>query len=436
MRTLIVNANIITGDGKTVLENHSLILEDELIADISNFSYRYFSNAERTIDARGGFVIPGIINHHTHGITTGPLYDGIAQVPLPLARVNENLNRHMLEGTTTVVNVDGLVNMKEVEEANSLTPINVKTCTTHTPSHLKAAKFLDLGGLSPDHMLTARQMIEEGAIGIGEAGAVIDPRQFAFFVIPNVVLQETGVHISVEEAEILRKSLAASPPDEKSANELMARRGITSAKTLRKIVQKGEEYAKLSVEASREGVQTAKELGVPYLMHNAPQTTSLILEFAEDLKNLLIACHSNFLYKPGEAIRVAREVKKQGGWIEIHTGDFFRAQIYFSNHATTLALLAEGLVDMISTDIIGFFWDPIPQILEYVINQKVIDLPKAIALATGDVPKPLPGIAPNRGIIEQGRIADIAILNASRLSSVETVIVGGQVVVSDGKLVC
>jgi hypothetical protein len=279
-------------------------------------------------------------------------------------------------------------------------------------------------------------MIEEGAIGIGEAGSVIDPRQFAFFVIPNVVLQETGVHISVEEAEILRKSLAASPPDEKSANELMARRGITSAKTLRKIVQKGEEYAKLSVEASREGVQTAKELGVPYLMHNAPQTTSLILEFAGDLKNLLIACHSNFLYKPGEAIRVAKEVKKQGGWIEIHTGDFFRAQIYFSDHATTLALLAEGLVDMISTDIIGFFWDPIPQILEYVINQKVIDLPKAIALATGNVPKPLPGIAPNSGIIEQGRIADIVILNASRLSSVETVIVGGQVAVSDGKLVC
>lgn len=436
MRTLIFNANIITGDGKTVLEDQSLILEEGLIAEILSTRYPYYDRSDKTIDARGGFVIPGIINHHTHGITMGPLFDGAAQVPLPLSRVVEHLNRHMLQGCTTVVNVDGLANMEEVEEANRLTPINVKTCTIHTPLHLEAAKFLNLGGLTEAHMLSAEDMIRKGAIAMGEAGSAIDTLWYDYLIIPKVVREKTGVHVSNEEAEALRTALGVTPPAERTAVELMAKRGISSAaESLKEIVNQGKKYVKLAKEACREGAETARKLGVPYLMHNAPQTTFLILEFAKSLKNLLIACHSNLFYRPGEAIEIAREVKKQGGWVDIHTGDYFRAQKYFNNHVTTLALLAEGLVDMISTDIIGFFWDPILQILEYAVAQNAISLPQAIALATGNVLKCLPGVAPNRGIIEGGRIADIAIIDRERISDVQTVIVGGEVLVTEGKIV-
>jgi len=436
MRTLIFNASIITGDGKTILEDHSLILEDGLISEILGTPYPYYDRSDKTIDARGGFMIPGIINHHTHGITTGPLFDGAAQAPLPLSRVVEHLNRHMLEGCTTVVNVDGLANMEEVEEANRLTPINIKTCTTHTSLQLEAAKFLNLGGLTEAHMLSVEDMIKKGAIAMGEAGSAIDTFWYDYLIIPKVVMEKTGVRVSIEEAAVLRTALAATPPDEGTAAELMRKRGISlAAESLKEIVSKSKEFVKLSVEACREGAETAGRLGVPYLVHNAPQTTFLILEFAKSLKNLLIACHSNLFYKPWEAIEIAREVKKQGGWVDIHTGDYFRAQRYFNNHVTTFALLAEGLVDMISSDIIGFFWDPILQILEYAVEQNAISLPQAIALATGNVLRCLPGIAPNRGLIEEGRVADIAIIDRERISNVRTVVAGGEVVVMEGKIV-
>jgi len=435
MRTLIFNGNITTGDGKTILEDHSLILEDGLISEILNTPYPYYDCADRTINAGGGVMIPGIINHHTHGITTGPLFDGAAHPPLPLPRVVEHLNRHMLQGCTTVVNVDGLANNEEVEEANRLTPINVKTCTTHTPLQLEAAKFLNLGGLTKAHMLSAEDLINKGAIAMGEAGSAIDTLWYDYLIIPKVVMEKTGVRVSNEEAAVLRTALSAISPDKRTAAEVMAKRGISSAEeSLKETVDQSKEYGKLAVAACREGAETARKLGVPYLMHNAPQTAFLILEFAKSLKNLLIACHSNLFYKPGEAIEIAREVKKQGGWVDIHTGDFFRAQKYFTNHVTTLALLAEGLVDMISSDIIGFFWDPILRVLEYAVEQKAISLPQAIALATGNVSKCLPDVAPDRGFIEEGRIADIVILNRERISDVRTVIAGGEVVVMDRKI--
>lgn len=436
MRTLVFNGNIVTGDGKTLLEDHSLIVEDGLIAEILTSPYPYYDRSDKTIDARGGFIIPGIINHHTHGVTTGPLFDGAAQAPLPLPRVMEHLNRHLLQGCTTVVNVDGLANMEEVEEANRLTPIDIKTCTTHTPLHLEAAKFLNLGGLTEAHTLRAEDMIQKGAIAMGEAGSAIDTLWYDYLIIPKSVMEKTGVRVSNEEAAVLRRALTATPPDESTAAVLMEKREISSAaESLKEIVKQSSGYVKLAVEACREGAETAKKLGVPYLMHNAPGTTFLIREFARGLKNLLIACHSNLFYKPGEAIEVAREVKKQGGWVDIHTGDYFRARRYFTHHAATLALLAEGLVDMISTDIIGFFWDPILRILEYAVEQNVIGLPQAISLATGNVQECLPGIAPDRGLIEEGKVADLVIIDGERISDVRIVVVGGEVVVMEGQIV-
>jgi len=436
MRTLIFNANIITGDGETILENRSLLIENGLISEILKTPYRYYDRSDKTIDAKGGFVIPGVINHHTHGITRGPLFDGAAQKPLPRSRVLENLNLNLLQGCTTVLNVDGLASMEEIEDSKRLTVINIKTCTIHTPLHLEAAKILNLGGLTDEHMLNVEDMMKKGAIAMGEAGSAIDTFWYDHLVIPKIVMAKTGVRILSDDAAALRKGLTDAPPSDRSAEALLAKIGARSAsERLKKTVNQSSEYVNLAIEACREGAQMARRLGVPYLMHNAPETSFLIREFSGSLKNLLIASHSNFSFKPSEAIAIAREVKKHGGWVDIHTGDFFRARKYFPNHATTLSLLAEGLVDVISTDIIGFFWDPILKILQYAIEQNVINLPQAISLTTGNVLNCLPNIAPNRGLIEEGRVADLTIVNQKKISAVQTVIIGGKVVVMNGNIV-
>jgi trimethylamine--corrinoid protein Co-methyltransferase len=170
-------------------------------------------------------------------------------------------------------------------------------------------------------------------------------------------------------------------------------------------------------------------------MHNCPSTKTQILDYVKDLRGLLIACHSNYIYRPEEAIKVARAVKKAGGWVDIHTGDFFRARQFFCNHASTLALLDEGLVDLISTDYIGGYWDSIPRVLEYAVAQNVIDLTHAIALATGNVTKAIPNVAPNRGEIVEGKVADLVILSKKKISKVRTVLVGGKIVADEGRIV-
>ena len=71
MRTLIVNANIVTGDGNTILDNRSIVIEGELIESIRTNPCPLADSASRIIDASGGLVIPGLIDSHDHGVTTG-----------------------------------------------------------------------------------------------------------------------------------------------------------------------------------------------------------------------------------------------------------------------------------------------------------------------------------------------------------------------------
>jgi len=92
-------------------------------------------------------------------------------------------------------------------------------------------------------------------------------------------------------------------------------------------------------------------------------------------------------------------------------------------------------VDMMSTDYMGGHWDPILRVLEYAVLQNVIDLPQAIALATRNVTRAIPNVAPNRGQIAEGKIADLVILSPDSISKVRTVLIGGKVVVDEGKIV-
>jgi len=437
MRTIIFNANIVTGDGTTVLEDSSLAIEDRLIEGIISHPYPRYEPA-LAINAEGGFVIPGIIDHHCHAISNAPFLDGNAEPPRSREKWIQNLNTHMIQGSTTLVNVDGFGTMEDLAEARRFTPTLVQTMSTHTPLYLEFAKYLNSGGLKKEHWLNIEDMINQGAVGIGEGSGTSDVSYYSLMYIPNAVQEVTGVKISLAEAEVLREALMAQPPDEKTASDLMAKRGISAAMgVLKELIEECGERVKRGTEANKEAAKIAKKLRAPFLMHNSPNTKSQVMSLARELGNLLIACHSNYEYKPQDAIEVAREVKKAGGWVDISTGDFCGVRQYFHSHVTALALLEEGLVDLISTDYSGGYWDSIPQLLEYAVLQNAINIPQAIALTTGNVVKAIPKAAPDRGEIAEGKIADLVIAGRSRkdLSNVRTVIIGGKIVVDEGTAV-
>lgn len=444
MRTLIYNANVITGDGTTILENRSLILEDNLIDNIYAIPYPMYDFADYAIDARGGFVIPGLINRHTHCITMGPYATDYALPALPKTKIKQNLKQHLLKKKTTLISQDNFDTNEELEKARAFTPQLIQTYTLNTPKHFKKAKTFSCGGLSDVHYeTTAEERIKQKTIEIREikafgiptpcCGKEPDITYTDFMYIPLMVRVETGKPVSWEDARRFREAASSGSGQKTKLTQLMEQFGVLDAKSkLESFIANNTENAWLNLEAKKEATQYAKKLGIPIDFHNAPQTKEQILTYSSQLNSLFHTAHNNLFYSPSECVEVAKAVKKAGGWIDMSTGDFFRAGQVTPNHILSLTLLQKKLADMISTDTNGGYWDSILKVLEYFIAQRVVTLPKAIALATKNVTDAIPNIAPNRGEIKEGKIADLVVLDPKSISKVNNVIIGGEVVVENG----
>ena len=79
--TVLLNGKIVTGDGKTLIETGSVVIDGDRIQDVlaGPRDEQAFSGARRVIRAENLLIMPGVINHHTHGIVRGPLYPSGAE---------------------------------------------------------------------------------------------------------------------------------------------------------------------------------------------------------------------------------------------------------------------------------------------------------------------------------------------------------------------
>jgi len=64
-----------------------------------------------------------------------------------------------------------------------------------------------------------------------------------------------------------------------------------------------------------------------------------------------------------------------------------------------------------------------------------VSLPAAVAMATANVADAIPGIAPRRGRVMPGAVADLVMTDPAELHRVGTVLIGGKIVVRDGRRV-
>lgn len=448
MKTLINNANIVLPHSDTVLKDSSLVIENGLIRTINDgVKYRFDYSANVMVDAEGGYLIPGLINNHAHGFTFAPLNPSAGEPVTPELMIR-NLNRHLLQGTTTLLSLDGFALPEEIELANKLHPVKIRTGATQTPLNFKAAEIADGAGLTDLHKSrTLKQMLDLGAVVIGEvgAGSTLGGGAASYLILPRAIEERTGILITPAQSTelivaVLGRRIDPSLTDRNRLAIALERAGLSEALTLDEAIRTVIEAVFASVEVAREGIREATdqalEFEVPIIIHNAAGSKDEVLEAAERLGPQLIAAHSNHpSFDIDEMFQNTRTLKEMGAIIDISCGDACGAgQIYTPELIDqSLDLLCE-CGDVISTDFMGGNWDSMLIIIDRLVGEQRMSLPQAVALASYNVVQVLPRLAPNSGTIAVGKAADLAILDAEDLKRVKHVFMDGLHVVKDGNV--
>lgn len=244
-----------------------------------------------------------------------------------------------------------------------------------------------------------------------------------------------GKIISVRYALALDKAVMAD--DKTAIRKVLVEAGLekmTIAEARKLVAETSVIPVAACNDAIRDSVRYVEKLGLPVLAHTEPGMKDALLDVAKEIGPNLIAAHVNHSFTPEEVVKFAKELKRLGAIVEIISADSFGAKQIEPSPELTFALLKEGLADVISTDFSGGYHDPILFVLQKAIEKGVVTLTRAIQLATSAPATIVPLVAPNRGLIEPGRVADLCIVDKDDISKVRYVIIGGRVVVEEGRI--
>lgn len=447
MDVLIKNATVVTGDGKTVLESAAVLIEGGLIRAVeARWDSSRAVDAREVIDATGQVVVPGIINPHTHGVTPGPLFPSGTK-PLPIERVLANLDRHLTEGTTTVLNLCGFAAPEDVAAVKDHS-VNVKTATSHTPLNLEAALAADGSGISPhQRSLTVEQMLEEGAVAIGEIGAghTLGGGGQDYMYIPAAIKRETGMQLTAMDCRdlkyaVLGRHVRVEEFDEAAVERVLTRVGLSERLSIHRAREIIQECVLPSFHIALRGFDEAAALAlkykVPAVFHNSAPSKQAMLEIAEKYSTkgaVLVAGHCNHdTFVRPEALEASGRLKAMGAVIELSTLDGFIRHRLVETPENWDALVGAGLADVFATDYAGGDHDPIIVGMQHLLDQKIATLPQVVAMATANVARAIPGLAPNRGVISRGKVADLVLSDRDNLAKIHRVMVSGRTAVREG----
>ena len=434
---LIKESALITGDGKTFLDKVNIVICGNKIAYIGQEKP---SGATFThiLDGKDKLVLPGIINIHAHGIIPGaPLFSS-ASAPLPENQAKKNLATHISQGTTTILNLDGFAHPGLASQTKNICPINIKTATTHHPRAYLAARKIDASGLKGQKEEKIEEIVEHFsdivvAIGEGGSGATLGGGVQDYKFIPEMVKREKGVVIDEYQARrlkeaVLGKRITSDFYDSKRVGNVLKEIGLTDCSpewALEKISETVLPPFDIALEALEEGANLTKKYKLPFIVHTSAASMAKVEEISW-LGNLLIAGHCNHpSFDIKEGVELIKRLRKKGVIIDISTFDTLDSPEREKELAFFFAILEAGLADVISTDYGGGNHSPILEVLELAIDQKVVTLLKAISLVTGNPSRAIPRLAPGRGVIVHGAIADLVMVHRSNIGQVEEIIIEG-----------
>lgn len=436
------NGTVINGDGKTVLENANVIIDGNEILNVGHGMDASAEEYAEVVDCTGKAILPGMINHHTHGVVRGPFLASGAACRSEKQIISQ-LDRELLNGHTTVMNVDGFATIDEVKETQKLHPVRIKTATVHLPLSFKAAFTVDGKGLlEKNKNMTVEKMLENGAICIGEVGAGQTTGGGDYVYIPKKVKELKGVDITAEQSYGMFLSVLGRYADRNFydydrvalALKIHHLDDILTPEECRDIVHETTfSVYYQALDAYEEAVEAGIRYDVPVLCHHTPSTTEKVQEMAKRGLKTFIPSHSNCLFTAEEAIAVGKILREEYGvCIDAAVFDSFSKRVVGPDPSVLFAMYEENLVDILSTDFAGGNSDSMLKGIEQAVKAGVVSLPKAVATGTTNVARAIPGIAPRLGLIMKGYLADILVVNYPNVSEIQRVYIDGRLVAKDG----
>lgn len=442
MKILIEGGRVVTGDGTTDRRGNVWIDGDRITA-VDWDDAPAEQDVELRIDARGRAVLPGVINNHAHGCSAGPLFPSAARGLSP-ERTAWHLDRHLLQGTTTVLNVCGLTMPAEIAAAGAGHPVRLMSSTSHFGPVFEAADAVDGAGLTAEHRaMTAERAVTEGAVAVGEIGSghTLGGGGQDYLYIPQAVREATGREIDVATARNLKLAVLAHLFGGVEGDGLAS---VMRESGLDEVASEEEMHTLVSssvvppirhaLNAFAPATEFAARNGLPVMFHSSSVSRDQIITLARKYagRATLIAGHSNHnTYTVEDAVATARELRELGVVIDVSTLDGVVTR-WRNDMRHTEALASEGLIDTLSTDYANGHWDAPLEGAHHLHNRKLYSLAAAVALGTGNVARAYPALADGRGLLAPGRIADVVLADEVNVSRVHSVIAGGELVVDAG----
>lgn len=443
---LLSGGRLVTGDGKTAIDFASIRIRNGRIVEVAH-GRQEAREGELLVSTDGMLMLPGFINGHAHGTILGPSMPS-GSLPLSPAEVLWQRNRHLLSGTTSLINVCGLAMADERDGELGSHPIDIHMTSAHTKHSLEAADAIDGKGLKSRHRdALIDDLVQSGCQVLGEAGGgqTLGGGAQDYRFIPEAIAAKTGRQIPVAMARRLKEAVLGRRLDgvgsasDAGLAELIVAAGLDGAITPQALKALLADKVLAPVRAALEGLAEVAEASakfkLPAIFHHAAPTAATLIALAKRHPGLrMIAAHSNHpSFLKDEAVEAAGQLKALGATIDVSTLDMIDTR--FRNGPEALdALIEAGLVDTISTDYAGGDWDTIPSALQRMIRLGQLDIATAVALCTGNVARVFGEIFGDRGLIEVGKRADIVVTEAHNLSKVRHVFVAGRHCVRDGVL--
>lgn len=445
-RVLFRGGSLITGDGRTMLEPASIRVRAGVIAELSP-GMADAAEGETVISTEGLIMLPGFINGHAHATIAGPSMPS-GSPPLSPAQVSWQRNRHLLSGTTSLINVCGLAMAEERDGELGAHPMDIHMTSAHTPHSMLAADEIDGRGLTPRHRHSSiDDLVIAGCRVLGEAGGgqTLGGGAQDYRFIPDAIEEYTGLRISVQMARRLKEAVLGRRLDgratasERTVKELLVEAAIADKISTLELRGLLERHVLAPVEHALVGLKEVADAAVrhnlPAIFHHAAPTAETLLLLKQQYPALrMVAAHANHpSFLTDEAVDYAARLKDLGATVDVSTLDVVETR--FRNGPETFdALVEAGLVDTISTDFAGGDWDTIPSALHRMTRVNRKSLTEAVALATGNVGRVFPEIFGDRGLLAVGKRADLVMTEAHNISRVRHVFIAGQARVWNGAL--